>query len=93
MTILFYFSVLPLWLRQERIRFLCGRPGFSLWVGKIPWRRERLPTAVFCPGEFHGLYSPWGCKESDTAEQLSLSLIVNKESEMLYSGAVAKVAK
>ena len=29
----------------------------------IPWRRERLPTAVFWPGEFHGLYSPWGLKE------------------------------
>ena len=27
------------------------------WVGKIPWRRERLPSPVFCPGEFHGLYS------------------------------------
>ena len=25
------------------------------WVGKIPWRRERLPTPVFWPGEFHGL--------------------------------------
>ena len=23
----------------------------------IPWRRERLPTPVFWPGEFHGLYS------------------------------------
>ena len=34
------------------------------WVGKIPWRRERLPTPVFWPGEFHGLYSPWGHKES-----------------------------
>ena len=28
------------------------------WVGKIPWRRERLPTSVFWPGEFHELYSP-----------------------------------
>ena len=28
-----------------------GRPGFSPWVGKIPWRRERLPTPVFWPGE------------------------------------------
>ena len=26
------------------------------------------------PGEFHGLYSPWGCKETDNTEQLSLSL-------------------
>ena len=33
------------------------------WVGKIPWRRERLPTPVFWPGEFHGLYSPMGHKE------------------------------
>ena len=23
-------------------------------VGKIPWRRERLPTLVFLPREFHG---------------------------------------
>ena len=45
---------------------------FGPWVGKIPWRRERLPTPVFWPREFHGLYSPWGCKESDTTEQLSL---------------------
>ena len=28
---------------------------------------------VFWPGEFHGLYSPWGHKESDTTERLSLS--------------------
>ena len=31
-------------------------------LGRSPWRRERLPTAVFWPGELHGLYSPWGCK-------------------------------
>ena len=47
------------------------RPGFNLWAGKIPWRRERLPTPIFWPGEFHGLYSPWGHKESDTTEQLN----------------------
>jgi len=44
------------------------------WVGKIPWRRERLPTPVFQPGEFHEFYSPWGHKELDTTEQLSFSL-------------------
>ena len=37
----------------------------------------RLPTPVFSPGEFHGQkslvgYSPWGCKESDTTERLTL---------------------
>ena len=47
------------------------------WVQKIPWRRERLPTLVFRPGEFHGLYSPWGRKELDMTGQLLLSLIKN----------------
>ena len=42
------------------------------WVGKIPWRRERLPTPIFWPGESHRLYSPCSCKELDTTEQLSL---------------------
>ena len=50
----------------------CRRLMFNPWVGKIPWRRERLPTSAFWPGEFHGLYSPWGRKESDTTERLSL---------------------
>ena len=36
-------------------------------------------TKVFLPGEFHGQrnlagYSPWGSKESDTTERLTLSL-------------------
>ena len=56
----------------ERIRLQCGRSGLSSWVGKTPWRRE--PTPVFWPGEFHGLYSPWGHKESDITERISLSL-------------------
>ena len=43
-----------------------GDLGLILWIGKIPWRRERLPTLVFWPGEFYGLYSPWDRKESDT---------------------------
>ena len=33
----------------------CGRAGFDPWVGKIPWRRERLPTPVFWPREFYGV--------------------------------------
>ena len=39
------------------------------WIQSLGWedplRRERLPTPVFWPGEVHGLYSPWGPKESD----------------------------
>ena len=48
-----------------------GDLGFDPWVGKIRWRKKWLPTPVFWPGEFHGLYSPWGCKESDMTEQPS----------------------
>ena len=53
------------------------RPRFNSWVRKIPWRRDRLPTPVFWPGEFHEQrnlagYSPWGCKELDITEWLSL---------------------
>ena len=47
--------------------------SFRQEVGKIHWRRERLPTVVFWPGEFHGLHSPWSRKELDMTEWLSLS--------------------
>ena len=96
----------------ERIYLQCRRSGFDSWVGRILWRRDRLPTPVFLgfpcalagkestcnvgiwvrslgwkspwrreqlpspefwPGEFHRLYSPWGLKESDTAERLPLT--------------------
>ena len=46
------------------------------WVRSLGWDdplEEGLPTSVFWPGEFHGLYSPWGHKQSDTTEGHSLS--------------------
>ena len=48
-------------------------PGF----GRSPGEGNSHPTQVFWPGEFHGQrslagYSPWGHKESDTTEWLSL---------------------
>ena len=44
---------------------------------KIPCGREWLPTPVFLPGEYHGqrslvCFSPWGHRESDTTEWLTL---------------------
>ena len=52
-----------------------GDLGLFPGLGRFPWRRERLPTPVFWPGEFHGLCSPWGRRESNTAEQLLLQYI------------------
>ena len=51
----------------------CRRPGFDPWVGKIPWRREWLPTPGFLPGELYRQknlmdYNPWGQQESDMTE-------------------------
>ena len=58
---------------------LPGRSRFYPWVGKIPWGRERLPTSVFLPGEFHGQRSLAGCstwdsKKLDTPEWIIFSL-------------------
>ena len=56
--------------------YQCRRQGFDPWVGKIPWRRAWQPTPVFWPGNPQGQgslvgCSPWGCKGSDTTEQLN----------------------
>ena len=40
------------------------------WVQSLDWEdpleKEKLPFPVLWPEEFHGLYSPWGPKESDS---------------------------
>ena len=58
------------------------------WVQSLGWEdplenEQPLLTPVFWPGQFHEQgslmgYRPWGCKESGTTEQLSIS------SEILY---------
>ena len=72
---------LPRWFSGKRICPQYRRRGFDPWIGKIPWRREWLPTPVFLPGEFHGQrslvgYSSWCRKESDKTELLIPSKLV-----------------
>ena len=42
------------------------------WVKSLSWEdpleKGEAPHSVFWPGEFHGLYSPWGHTELDTTE-------------------------
>ena len=57
----------------------CRRLRFDPWVGKIPGEGNWQPTLVLLPGEFHGErspvgYSPWGHKELDMIEWLTLPL-------------------
>ena len=59
------------------------------WVWSLGWedplKGKATHTSVFWPGEFHGLYSPWSCKESDTTERLSRSLLPRSKC-LLISG-------
>ena len=57
-------------------------------VGSLDWEdpleKGMATHSSVLPGEFHGQrslsgYSPWGCKESDTTERLTLSLKDHKQ--------------
>ena len=39
--------IFALLLSGKKIHLQCRRPWFDSWVGKIHWRRDRLPTPVF----------------------------------------------
>ena len=67
--------------------------GFDPCVGKIPWRGKWQPTPVFLPEEFCGQRSlvgcsPWGHKESDTTERLSVSHSLTHLVQMLQKGSL-----
>ena len=51
--------------------FGCFKQVFTSLYRIQSWGRQRPPTPVFWPREFHGLHSPRGRKESDRTEQLS----------------------
>ena len=45
------------------------------WIRSLSWENPlEKGKSTHSSGEFHGLYSPWGHKELDTTERLSLSL-------------------
>ena len=61
-------------LVAQRLKHLSVR--WETWVRSLGWEdpleKGKATTPVFWPGQFRGLYSPWGCKELDTTERLSL---------------------
>ena len=74
-------------MAQKVKNLLAGKETqFDSWIGKIPWRRECLPTPAFLPGKFHGQgslvgYSPWGHKELDMSERLTFSLFTDERTK------------
>ena len=91
------FRGLPRWLGGKESACQGSRPrrlGFDPWIRKIPWRRKWQPTTVFLPGKSHGQwilvgYSPWGRRELDTAEQLSLHAGIRNQDFKITCSACA----
>ena len=59
-----------------------GDLGLIPRLGRSPGEGNGKPTPVFLPGESYGQrslvgYSPWGHKESDMTEKLTLSRHIN----------------
>ena len=73
------------------------RPGFDPWDGKTLWRRGWQPTPVLFPGTSHGQrsllgYGPWGCKETDRTERLTLWLPSGSRSDEAGPSSVSLVS-
>ena len=77
---------LPWWLRWQRICLQCKGPMFDPWVGKIPWRREWLPTPVLLPGEFHGQRSLVGGLQSMGLQTVGHDRATNTHTQRNYDG-------
>ena len=58
------------------------------WIRSLSWENPlEKGKATHSSGEFHGLYSPWGHKESVTTEQLSLSALMGLPHESSHVSA------
>ena len=68
-------------LRWSRICLQGRRPQFHSWVGKIPWRRERLPAPVFWPG--------WGWGRTGPAR---VSLLMGEQGTACLARTISRVA-
>ena len=68
--IFIFFCLTSLVVQQVKNLPVMQETWVQSWGWEDPWSRERLPTPVVWPGEFHELYSPWGCRESNMTEWL-----------------------
>ena len=73
-----------LYKNKPRVAQLVKNPPamWETWVRSLGWEdpleKGKATSPVFWPGKFHGLYSPWGRKESNTSERLSVPLAIAK---------------
>ena len=64
-------SFLPLWLSWWIICLQCRRPGFDPGLGRSPGEGKGYPLQF--SGLENSVYSPWGHKDSDMTDWLSLT--------------------
>ena len=57
---------------------------FDPWVGRSPGEGNDYPLQYSGLEKCHGSYSPWGYKESDMTEQLSLSSCIVSAIHSVY---------
>ena len=71
-----------------KIRLQCRRPWFDSWVGKIHWRRDRLPTPVFLGFPYGSAGKESTCNAGDLGSipGLGRSLGEGKGYPLQYSG-------
>ena len=67
-----------------------GDVGLIPRLGRFPWRGKWQPTPVFLPGKSYGQRSlagdsPWGHKELDLIEQLSVH--AHRNEKIIYKEA------
>ena len=62
----FQSGYIGLWAQLVKNRLQCRRPGFD------PLEKGKATHSSILVWEFHGLYSLWGCKQSDMTDRLSL---------------------
>ena len=63
---IYYITSFPYGSAGKESTCSAGDLGFIPGLGRYPWRKERLPTSVIWPGEFHGLYIVHGVTKSQT---------------------------
>ena len=63
------------------------RPGFDPWIGKIPWKREWLPTPVFQYLKDIIYYIPWFSVHFSPL----LTLLLMRTKEILTRSLVLRV--
>ena len=74
LPLLFFLHGLPPCFRGKEIYLQCRRHRFSLWIGKIPWRRKWQTTPVFLLGKFYERRSLVGYSPCDRKKDMTVQL-------------------